>query len=181
FRFDPMLNLRFDRNNQRNSEIRAERLSDQQILEIERADSERSAAVKRACAILETTHPEADRGDRRLFQCHAGEQSFTVSCNGLFRLCPSLWQPDCLYDLRRGTLAEAWFDFTPRVRAVTTYNAEFHETCRICPLMNLCHWCPAHAHLECGRMDERCEYFCRVAHARAEVFGKKQKTTSNKQ
>ena len=96
-----------------------------------------------------------------------------MSYNGLFRLCPSLWQRDCLYDLRQGTLAEAWFDFTPRIRAITSDNAEFLETCRLCPLMNLCQWCPAHAHLECGHMDERCGYFCRVAHARAEAFGKR--------
>jgi radical SAM protein with 4Fe4S-binding SPASM domain len=171
FRFDPMLNLRFDENESRNREIRAERLSAEEIIGIEQADPERSAAVKKACAMLEASHPEADREDRRLFQCHAGAESFAVSCNGLYRLCPSLWQRDCLYDLRRGTLAEAWRDFTTRVRAVTTDNADFHETCRICPLMNLCHWCPAHAHLECGRMDERCDYFCRAAHARAEAFG----------
>jgi hypothetical protein len=103
-----------------------------------------------------------------------------VSCNGLFRLCPALWQRDCLYDLRRGTLAEAWFDFTPRVRAITSDNPEFLETCRLCPLMNQCQWCPAQAHLECGSMDERCEYFCRVAHTRAEAFGKKEKAASEK-
>ncbi len=177
FRFDPMLNLRFDGNEQRNRDIRAERLSVQEIIAIEQADPERSAAVKKTCAMLEAAIPEAGQG-RHLFQCHAGAESFAVSCNGLFRLCPSLWQRDCLYDLRRGTLAEAWLDFTPRIRAITTDNADFHETCRLCPLMNMCHWCPAHAHLECGRMDERCDYFCRVAHARAEAFGKGEKAAS---
>jgi radical SAM protein with 4Fe4S-binding SPASM domain len=177
FRFDPMLNLRFDGNEQRNRDIRAERLSVQEIIAIEQADPERSTAVKKTCAMLEAAIPEAGQG-RHLFQCHAGAESFAVSCNGLFRLCPSLWQRDCLYDLRRGTLAEAWLDFTPRIRAITTDNADFHETCRLCPLMNMCHWCPAHAHLECGRMDERCDYFCRVAHARAEAFGKGEKAAS---
>lgn len=176
FRFDPMLNLRFDGNKQRNEDILAERLSAGEIIGIEQADPERSAAMEKRCGTLETEISEAGQ-DRRLFQCHAGGESFAVSCNGLFRLCPSLWQRDCLYDLRRGTLAEAWFDFTPRIRAMTSGNPDYLETCRWCPLMNLCQWCPAHAYLECGRMDERCDYFCRTAHARAEAFGKRESVT----
>jgi sulfatase maturation enzyme AslB (radical SAM superfamily) len=45
------------------------------------------------------------------------------------------------------------------------------STCRKCPLINLCLWCPAHAYLESGAMDTRVEYFCRVAHARAAALG----------
>lgn len=177
FRFDPMLHLRFDGNERRNGEIRAERLSAEEIIGIEQADPERSAAMEKTCGMLETAIPEAGQ-DQRLFQCHAGGESFAVSYNGLFRLCSSLWQRDCLYDLRQGTLAEAWFDFTPRIRAITSDNTEFLETCRLCPLMNLCQWCPARAHLECGHMDVRCGYFCRVAQARAEAFGKREKAAS---
>jgi MoaA/NifB/PqqE/SkfB family radical SAM enzyme len=173
FRFDPILQLRFDENAERNAEIRAERLSAEEIIAIEAADPKRAAALKKRCATTETMPPAQELTDR-LFQCGAGGGSFTVSYNGLFRLCPSLWQQDCLYDLRRGTLAEAWFDFTPRVLAMTSANPGYLEKCRICPLMNQCQWCPAQAHLECGRMDEWCEYFCRVAHARAERFGKRE-------
>ncbi len=177
FRFDPMLHLRFDGNERRNDEIRAERLTAEEIIGIEQADPERLAAMEKRCGMLETAAAEAGP-DYRLFQCQAGGESFAVSCNGLFRLCSSLWQPDCLYDLCQGTLAEAWFDFTPRIRAITSDNTEYLETCRLCPLMNLCQWCPAHAHLECGRMDERCGYFCRVTQARAEAFGKREKAAS---
>jgi MoaA/NifB/PqqE/SkfB family radical SAM enzyme len=173
FRFDPMLHLRYDGNAQRNEEIRAERLSAEEIIVIDEADPKRSAALEKRCSTPEIAIPSQELTDR-LFQCSAGGDSFAVSYNGLFRLCPSLWQRDCLYDLRRGTLVEAWFDFTPRIRAVTSANPEFLETCRLCPLMNQCQWCPAHAHLECGRMDERCEYFCRVTHIRAETFSKRE-------
>jgi len=177
FRFDPMLHLRYDGNAERNEEIRAERLSAEEIIAIDESDPKRSAALEKRCSTPEVAIPSQELTDR-LFQCHAGSESFAVSCNGLFRLCPSLWQRDCLYDLHRGTLVEAWFDFTPRVLARTSTNHEFLERCRICPLMNQCQWCPAHAHLECGRMDERCDYFCRVAHARAEAFGKGEKAAS---
>jgi radical SAM protein with 4Fe4S-binding SPASM domain len=177
FRFDPILQLRFDRNESRNREIRAERLSAEEIVGIEQGDSERSAAMQKRCIMMETPFSDGEQ-DRHLFQCHAGEESFAVGYNGFYRLCPSLYNHDCLYDLRRGTLSEAWFDFTPRVRSVISTNDRFLEKCRLCPLMNLCQWCPAHAYLECGRMDEWCEYFCRVTHLRNEAFGKSEKAAS---
>lgn len=173
FRFDPMLHLRYDGNAERNEEIRAERLSAEEILALDEADPKRSAALEKRCSSREIAIPSQELTDR-LFQCTAGGDGFAVGYNGIFRLCASLWQRDCIYDLRRGTLAEAWFDFVPRALARTTTNHEFLERCRICPLMNQCQWCPAHAHLECGRMDEPCEYFCRVTHIRAETFGKRE-------
>lgn len=176
FRFDPMLHLRYDGNAERNEEIHAERLSAEEIIAIDEADPKRSAALEKRCSTPEMAIPSQELTDR-LFQCHAGGESFAVSYNGIFRLCPSLWQRDCLYDLRRGTLAEAWLDFVPRVLARTSTNREFLERCRICPLMNQCQWCPAHADLEYGRMDEWCEYFCRVTHLRAETFGKRESAT----
>ena len=36
--------------------------------------------------------------------------------------------------------------------------------------MNLCLWCPAHAHLETGILDGATPYFSAVAHARAETW-----------
>jgi len=50
---------------------------------------------------------------------------------------------------------------------MTSAKKEFTERCRICPLINLCMWCPAHAHLESGELDKPVEYFCNVARARA--------------
>ena len=173
FRFDPILQLRFDGNEERNEEIRAERLSAEEIIAIDEADPKRSAALEKRCSKPEMAILSQEVTDR-LFQCSAGGDSFAVSYNGFFRLCPSLWERDCLYNLRQGTLADAWFDFVPRVLARTSTNHEFLERCCICPLMNQCQWCPAQAYLECGRMDEWCEYFCRVTHIRAETFGKRE-------
>jgi radical SAM protein with 4Fe4S-binding SPASM domain len=170
FRFDPLLNLRFDGNAQRNAEIRAERLSPEEIIAIELADGERFAALQRGCDKLivpESAHAGCDH----LFHCGAGKGSFSVSYDGLFRLCASLWHPDCVYDLRNGTLADAWHNFLPKVRNLRSSKREFLEKCRVCPIINLCLWCPAHAHLEAGEMDAWVEYFCQVAHARARPLG----------
>ena len=169
FRFDPLLHLRYDGNPRRNEEIRAERLSPQEIVAVEQADEERAGALARGCDSLIMPALAEGRSDL-LFRCGTGTGNFTVSYDGLFRLCSSLWHPDCVYDLRKGNLAEAWGSFALRVRDMRSTSRDFLDKCGPCPLGNLCLWCPAHAHLESGQMDAWCDYFCQVAHARAEAI-----------
>jgi len=169
FRFDPQLHLRFDGDPVRNEESRSERLSPGEIVALERADPERFQALQKGCDQLiasELCHTTCNH----LFHCGAGNGSFNVSYDGLFRLCSSLWHPDCVYDLRKGSLIDAWHNFVPRVRDMRSNRREFLEKCRVCPLINLCLWCPAHAHLETGGLDAPVDYFCEIAHARAEAL-----------
>ena len=148
---------------------RLERLSPEEIVVIEQADEERSAGLQKSCNELIQPDNELTTCDH-LFHCGAGQRTFSVSYDGYFRLCSTLHHPHTLYNLRQGTLAEAWNEFTPRVRDLRSSNRKFLETCRPCPLVNLCQWCPANAYLECGQMDGWSEYFCQVAHARAEAI-----------
>jgi radical SAM protein with 4Fe4S-binding SPASM domain len=169
FRFDPVLHLRFDGNQIRNEEIRSERLSPEEIIDLEKADPERFESLQNSCDLLintEFTHYGCDH----LFHCGAGNGSFNISYDGIFRLCSSLWAPGTTYDLRKGSLAEAWNDLIPKVRDLRSHNPRFLETCRKCELINLCLWCPAHAYLETGEMDGETPYFCQVAHARAAMI-----------
>ena len=171
FRFDPFLHLRFDGNLARNEEIKSERLSSEEIVALERSDPERFQALERGCDKLIV--PEFSRVVcNHLFHCGAGSGSFSLGCNGLFRLCSSLWHPDCVYDLTKGSLTDAWHNFIPRVRDMRSERREFLQKCRGCPLINLCMWCPAHAYLETGELDAPVDYFCKVAHARAEALQK---------
>lgn len=167
YRFDPQLHLRFDGDPMRNAEIISERLTAGQIVALERADEKRMNALQKKCSNLineDYTHYGCDH----LFHCGAGNSSYTVSYDGKFRLCSSLWAPGTVYDLRQGTLADAWHNFVPAVRDMRSNNKEFRESCRKCALVNLCLWCPAHAHLETGAMDGATPYFCTVAHERAD-------------
>jgi radical SAM protein with 4Fe4S-binding SPASM domain len=171
FRFDPFLHLRYDGNSSRNAEIKAERLSPEEIVALDQSDPERFQALGKECDKLivpQFSHTPCNC----LFHCGAGNESFSLSYDAFFRLCPSLWHPSCVYDLRIGTLAEAWHNFTPDVLALRSDREEFQETCRKCPLINLCVWCPAHASLETGELDAPVAYFCEVAHARAVALQK---------
>ena len=167
YRFDPLLHLRFDGDQRRNAEIRAERLSPEEVVAVERADEARFGALEKNCDNLILSE-RAHAGCNHLFHCGAGKGSFVVSYDGRFRVCSSLWHPDTTYDLRHGTVAEAWREHIPRVRDMRSSRKEFLEKCRVCSIINLCLWCPAHSHLETGQMDSVVDYFCQVAHARAE-------------
>ena len=167
YRFDPLLHLRYDRNEKRNAEIISERLSAEEIVKLEKKDSERSRALELKCS-LQNNSSQRKKTNSFLFHCGAGAYGFSVSYDGLFRLCSSLWHPDCIYDLRNGSLKEAWESFTPSVRSKTSENPEYLKNCSVCPLIDLCLWCPAHAYLETGEMDKKPENFCRVARTRSE-------------
>jgi radical SAM protein with 4Fe4S-binding SPASM domain len=178
FRFDPLLHLRFDGNKERNQEIRAERLAPSEIVEIERNDDERFQALQKDCARL-TDSGCRDATCDHLIHCGAGNGSFVVGYDGKFRLCSALWHPDTITDLRHTTLREAWEQLVPRVRDMRSQRPKFLDNCRRCPLVNLCLWCPAHAHLETGELDACPEYFCQVAHERARAIeGHKTSTSS---
>ncbi|MBN1197693.1 MAG: radical SAM protein [Candidatus Aminicenantes bacterium] len=167
FRFDPFLHLRYDRNPQRNREIIAERLSPEQIVELERAYPPRFHALQKNVKKLTCSKP-ADCDSQRLFLCGIGEGSFSLSHDGVMRLCHSLWHPDCVADLRKDTLTHAWDNLYAKVKRMESSRKEFTENCSICSLKNLCMWCPAYTYLETGRLDSWVEGFCRIAHAREE-------------
>ena len=170
YRFDPQLHLRMDHNPARNEEIRRERLTPEEIVTLEQSDGERKNALEKGCDTL-IVPDFCKTGCNHLFHCGTGNGDFVVGPSGMFRLCMSLCHPDCVYDLKSGTLENAWQYFIPKVRDMRTNDQEFLKTCRVCPIINLCLWCPAHADLETGRLDGRVEYFCRVAHARAKALG----------
>ncbi len=169
FRFDPFLHLRFDSDKKRNAEIKNQRLSEEEIVKIEQADPERSGTLEKNCDKFILPGLE-DGNCNHLFHCGSGNGSFTVSYDGYFRLCSSLWHPECLYDLKTGSLRQAYEEFVPQVRGMRSSNKEFLDKCRKCSIINLCIWCPAHAYLETGKLDMPVDYFCEVAHARADML-----------
>ncbi|MBM4329147.1 MAG: radical SAM protein [Deltaproteobacteria bacterium] len=169
YRFDPLLNLRFDRDPVRNAQIREERLSPDEIAALEQSDPERFRELRNHCDELiqsDLCHSGCDH----LFHCGTGMGEFVVGYDGLFRLCGSLWAPGTTYDLRVGRLKQAWYEFAPQVRDLRSRNTAYLETCHACPIIDLCLSCPAHNYLETGEMDGETPYFCAVAHARAEML-----------
>jgi radical SAM protein with 4Fe4S-binding SPASM domain len=169
FRFDPFLQLRYDRDPERNREIVSERLTPDEVVELETSDNVRLEALKKNCGRL--IRPEfTEESSNALFRCGVGQGGFCVSASGIFRFCPSLWHPQCIDDLRKGSLADAWHGLFGQVRAMTSDRKNFLENCRICPVINLCMWCPALAYLETGQLDVPVGDFCQLALARKKML-----------
>jgi len=169
YRFDPQLHLRYDRDPLRNEEIKAERLTPAEVTAMEQADTERFGSMLKGCDDL-INEAFAHTGCDHLFHCGAGNASCSIGYDGTFRLCQSLWAPGTTANLREVSLREAWEELVPRVRDRRSRDPKFLASCRKCPIVNLCLWCPAHAWLETGRMDGETPFFCAVAHARAEAL-----------
>lgn len=171
FRFDPFLHLRYDGDPERNEEIKLERLSPEEIVGLERSDPERFDTLKEVCEKRIISGSSFEKCNH-IFHCGAGYGSFSLSYDGRFRLCSSLWHPDCVYGLRKGNLSDAWHNFVPMVREMGSDRKEYLEKCRVCSIVNFCMWCPALAHLETGKMDMPVDYFCKIAHARIAALKK---------
>ncbi len=166
FRFDPLIHLRFDRDEKRNEEIRNQRLSPEEIAVLESSDKARYNALKENCAKL-FPYQQPKTESSFLFSCGAGLSDFTVGHNGLYRLCSSLMHTDCMCDLREKSVKDAREILVPKVRLLQSNSNIFLGNCAVCPLVNLCLWCPAHAYLETGNMAHFSQYFCDVAKSRS--------------
>jgi len=169
FRFDPLLHLRYDNDRNKNEDIKNERLTPQEIVTLEQGDEERRFSLKEKCSSMIQTQ-STEVGCDHIFHCGAGQSNFTIGYDATFRLCSTLTAPNCTINLRTLSLAEAWNSFVPGVRDLRSHNDKFLNTCRICPFVNLCIWCPASGFLECGELDNHSDYFCQVAHARAKAI-----------
>lgn len=177
FRFDPFLHLRFDGDTNRNQDIISERLSPDEIAALELSDPDRFQTLKQNCGKL--ISPEfANITDNHLFRCSPGQNSFIISSNGIFRLCSSLWHPDCMYNLVDISLKAAWLNLAPKIWGMRSNRHEFLEKCRKCPIINLCMWCPANAYLETKELDKHVDYFCKTAHAKVNLLKKRNKMQS---
>jgi len=167
FRFDPFLNLRLDKDPGKNDRITRERLNSQEIIDIEKLDKKRTSAIEKKCMSVVNIN-SADHN--RLFRCQAGVNTGCIDCYGTFKLCSTLIGKDCTYNLKNGSLDDAWNNFAPQIRMKKSSDPLFKTKCGSCNIIDLCMWCPAHSDLETGKLDEPVQYFCDIASKRYSYF-----------
>ncbi len=158
FRFDPIINPALD------STLRPTRLrlSPEEIVEIEKADADRSNRWPEHFRLNQAV----PASDRRMYRCGAGKHAFHIDAAGNLCLCLSARQP--AYNLRDGNFQEGWTRFLPQL-IVRQYSPDF--PCLSCDLRSLCAQCPALAELEQGDSEKRVEFLCQVAKLRQAAFG----------
>jgi radical SAM protein with 4Fe4S-binding SPASM domain len=169
FRFDPFLYLRLDRDPVRNEEIKSERLLPIEAVSLEMSDPERVQSLEKVYDKMINSKFREPKSNH-LFHCGIGEGFIILGHDGHIRLCMFLSQEECTLDPERCTFSEAWQDLVALVKDMRSDNKGFLESCRSCPIISLCKWCPARAYLEKGSMDTWVSYFCQVAHERAKAL-----------
>jgi radical SAM protein with 4Fe4S-binding SPASM domain len=105
-----------------------------------------------------------------LFSCGSGHGG-CVDAYGIFQPCMMLRYPDCVYDLKKGSLKDALENFFPKLRGMKATNPEYLKRCARCFLKGLCEQCPAKSWMEYGALDMPVEYLCQIAHEQARFLG----------
>ena len=165
FRFDPVLQLRLDKDPVRNRDISSERLRPDEIIDLEKNNPPNVQTVSKNCSV-----PDTVENTQKLFKCRAGQNSCVIDYAGNLKLCTSLVHPETLYDLKTGSLQHAWYDFAPAIMNMTAQTSQFKSSCGTCSLHNICSWCPAHADLETNNMEGQTPYFCSIANKRSATY-----------
>lgn len=103
-------------------------------------------------------------GDDRLFAtCIASRRDFHIDPYGYMSFCYYIKDPTLRYNLRNGTLRQAWEEFIPSLSNAVHGGQEYQDNCATCELRQHCRWCGVYGFLEHGRYSAKVEYLCQVA------------------
>lgn len=147
-----------------NNRIRRLRVSPGEVLRFLSRDADR---FRKEAAEFFGTY-SAPPGDR-LFTCGIGPGC--VDAYGFFQPCLSLRDPGLTFDLKRGTLKEAFASVYPPLKKRRAKNPLYLERCARCFLRGFCEQCPARSWSEHGTLDTPVEYLCRATHVQARFLG----------
>lgn len=143
-----------------NEEIKSQRLSPKDVIELDKPDisyDEKRARKEGGCGYTA-------KGDDRLFaSCIANRRDFHIDPYGKMSFCSYIKDPALRYDLKRGTVMEAWEKFIPSLADKVRGSKEYLEGCAICEDKKNCRWCPVYAYLEHRDYSKKLEYLCAAA------------------
>lgn len=143
----------------------ASRVSPEELVQIERADIERSEEE----AEFQEKYGKYPGKGEMLFGCGAGKHSFYLKSDGLLQMClltqhrgRSLKSKPNISD----SFTSAWDEFG-EVRKI---KRDLNSPCRTCDIAHLCDNCPGFSQLENGDEQGAVEFLCRSAHLKAHAM-----------
>jgi len=157
FRFDSLLNPRVDCGANRNGELQ---LSPEQSIALDLDDPERMRELRAFCE--QFTRPDVERGSEQVYNCGAGQRSFTIDPYGRLQMCQLSRKAS--FDVRHQSFARGWNDYFPELRA---RKWQSNSVCRRCSLLSLCGSCPGANEMENGDVEALVPQFCELTHLRA--------------
>ena len=159
FKFDGMINARIDCSH---SPLNV-RLRPTDMVRLDYEDPARRAQW--ATLLPDPAAPAMPASDQT-YHCGGGVSAYAIDPEGKLSICV-LSQQDT-FDLRAGGFKDGWDGFMRETRAKKVTRP---SKCTTCKLRGLCSNCAATAELENGDAETPVEYFCEVAHLRAQALG----------
>jgi len=163
----PVINASFDlhirRNPLKNDCIRNIRFSPEESLRV--LPPQKPIFIMNMRAALQGREP-----GRRLFSCGAGKGGLCLDPYGKLYPCVSLRHPETEYDLKNGSIGDAYNRFFPAMRRRSA-GSVLLARCSRCFLKPACGQCPGKSWMENGDLRSPAQYFCGKAHAQAVYFG----------
>lgn len=105
-----------------------------------------------------------------IFTCGCGKGG-SIDAYGYLQPCLLMRHPDTVYDLKNGSFEDAFKSFFKNLRKLKSTNPDYLKKCAKCFLNGLCERCSAKSWMEHGKLDTPVDYYCEIAHAKAELLG----------
>ena len=152
----PWLYLSADGDEQKNNEIRAQRLPARVAVELDPPQIEAGAAGgQHACGFM--------ANDNLYESCISIRRDFYIDPYGRLTFCSFIRDPELMYDVRQGSIQDAWDNFIPSLKDKYQGGQEYQQNCATCEYRSECRWCGVYGYLEHGRHTAKVEYLCQVA------------------
>ena len=148
----------------KNAEIAAQRLPPSEVVALDPPDVSFEEREKEINPRIGMHCMGVGNQDDRLFAaCIEMRREFHVDPYGGMSFCCFVKDPAMRYDVRKGSLEEAWDEFIPSLADKVLGDEEWRTNCGSCEKRPHCLWCPVYGHLECGRFSAPVPYLCQVA------------------
>ncbi len=148
----------------KNNEIAAQRLLPAEVVALDPPDLSYKERLEESQAQTRPGCVPCGKQDDRLFAgCIDIRREFHIDPYGRMTFCCFIKDPELRYDLRSGSLREAWDEFIPSLANRVRGGEEWRENCGSCERRPDCRWCAAYGYLETGRYSAPVPYLCRVA------------------
>lgn len=168
FRIGPSwLLLSARREKRRNQEIRRQRLTPEEVNEIDVNLPENGRTIGQAEA-LEKNERTCDP-DLLYRDCILNTNRFHIDPYGQMSFCSTAKEPATRFSLRTFSFKEVWDNLLPKLALSYKVNNEFLQHCESCHLRRYCSNCGARAWLETGKSDSAAPYLCHIAQQRERI------------
>lgn len=146
----------------KNKEIEAQRLSPEQVVELNPPSPGYESKLK--LAYCSQNLMEKNQTDNKIFEkCISGRDSFHIDPYGKMTFCSFVKDPSLRYDLMNGNFKEAWDVFIPSLADKVLGGEEYLNNCGSCEKKEDCYWCGVYSYLEHRRFSAPVKYLCDIA------------------